>query len=107
MACHVAIEAIVERSEARVESVDASELTGKVIVLFFIHFLVQNIFFPHSKRSTGSLLMDFRGSAGRFDSGFEAPIAPTGGGDVSSGDRMSAMIHEQRWWEFSNLSWFS
>lgn len=54
---------------------EASVLHGQVIVLLFVHLFVDDVLLSDAQRTAGSPFVDLRGSAGRFDAGFEAAVA--------------------------------
>lgn len=55
----------------------APVLCGQVVVLLLVHFLIHHILLGDTQRPTGTLLVDFRGTASRLDTRLEAPVAPS------------------------------
>lgn len=79
-------------------------LQGHIVVLLFVHLLVEHILFGHTKASTGAALVNLGSSTSRFNSRLQAPIAPSRCGDICAFLILlvSALgLHDLRRWESS------
>lgn len=57
-------------------------MQGHIVVLLFVHLLVEHILFGHAKPSTGAALVNLGSSTSRFNSRLQAPIAPSRCSDI-------------------------
>jgi hypothetical protein len=57
-------------------------MQGHIVVLLFVHLLVEDILFGYTQSSTRTALVNLGGSTSRFNSRLQAPIAPSRCSDI-------------------------
>lgn len=82
---NVIVQLLVEHDGSRVQmGIETLVLSGKVIILLFIHFLVDNILLRDAQSTTSSLLVNFRSSTRRFNARLQTTVTATRSSDIST-----------------------
>ena len=63
---------------------ESTVLHRQIVVVFFVHFFIDDILLRDAERAASATLVDLRSSSRRLDSRFQAAVTTAGSGDVRS-----------------------
>lgn len=102
---NVVVQLPVEQPRRRLQvSVQSLVLCRKVVVLLFVHFLVDDILLGDAQGATGALLVDLGSATGRLDACLETAVASTRCSNVGAGEVSGRTLVGER---DAYRSWFS
>ena len=103
----VVVQLAVEQPRGRLQmGIQPLVLGGQVIILLFVHLLVDDILLGDTQCTAGTLLVDLRSATGRLNAGLQAAVTSARSSDVGTGGASARRLCLQLT-SFTYRSWFS